>query len=386
MTGSRDFKRLVRQRMAETGESYTVARSHFDPPPKATRTRRADPSAMPTTVAEFKKKIYGRGRTKGLAAHLDATYDARVTELTELDVGVYRVDRRGAASWVARVFPRARSVEVVRGDAEILAYLATHEFPAERIAHPEPVSTLAGQPVLITEYAPGSNRRFDASEQTIHALGTMLGRLHALPAGSGACTRPGGSWHHLSVNGGGRRSDIEILTMLFRDFESGLVDVDRSLLAELLEELEGIDDLDDLPKALGHPDACSANLVAVDGDDGVLVDWTGAGLAPRIAGLANVVGTVTLLAHVDAAVAGYRRYVSLTEPELDRLEGALFCFPFVLDCWSVLFQGVPLSNVLGHLTRHRTRASAIAQRIRAAFAAPPEDVAGDQNENQPTLF
>ena len=385
MTGSRDFKRLVRKRMAETGESYTVARSHFDELPKKTASRK--PSAAPTTVAAFKKKVYARRGTKELGAHLEEHYGIRVSQTTKLDVGVHRIDRGGDPSWIARIFPAARSVDAANGDAEILSYLEQQDFPSERTAHPEPMSTLAGQPVLVTEFAPGSNRRSDESEEAMQWLGTLLGRLNSLPDGLGACARPAGSWHHLSVNGGGRRSDVEVLLTLLDDTEGRLSIDERPLMRELRGELEALDDLEDLPKALIHPDPCGANLIALGGDEGVLVDWTGAGRGPRVGAFANLISSVTALTLIDAAVAGYRCYATLDERELDRLEAALVGFPLILDCWTHLFQGAPLSMLMKRWTIHQQRARALAERARSAFAAPPPTRAtAKSEENQASLF
>src|SRR5438874_260960 len=175
--------------MAETGESYTVARTHFDAPPKKTTA-----TAKSMTVAAFKKQTYGRQRVDDLAGHLEKHYDIRVSQMTELDVGVYRVDRTGEPSWIARLFPAARSVDSAQGDAEVLNHLEQQGFPAERAAHTEPVSVFAGQPVLVTSYVEGSNRRNGATESMMKSLGSMLGRLHALPDGPDACARPAGSW------------------------------------------------------------------------------------------------------------------------------------------------------------------------------------------------
>jgi hypothetical protein len=65
-------------------------------------------------------------RVKGiatLAPHLNATYDIDVAAMTELDLGVIRVDRHDGPSWVARVFPPPRSLDDVRRDAIVLEQL-----------------------------------------------------------------------------------------------------------------------------------------------------------------------------------------------------------------------------------------------------------------------
>ena len=70
----------------------------------------------------------------GLPAHLSDTYGIEVTEIAQLDLGVYRVDRADGDSWVARLFPAVRPREHVDGDAEILRWLAALDYPAERPA------------------------------------------------------------------------------------------------------------------------------------------------------------------------------------------------------------------------------------------------------------
>ncbi len=56
---------------------------------------------------------------------------------------------------VARVSPADRSIEAARGDAALLDWLVDAGIAAERTVAPNPVSTHAGQAVLVTEFAPG---------------------------------------------------------------------------------------------------------------------------------------------------------------------------------------------------------------------------------------
>jgi hypothetical protein len=63
-----------------------------------------------------------------------------VSEVTELDLGVLRVDRRHGPSWVAQVFPASRLLGAVEGDALIQQTQQRQGVPAERCATPEPVS------------------------------------------------------------------------------------------------------------------------------------------------------------------------------------------------------------------------------------------------------
>jgi len=106
-------------------------------------------------IDRFVERMYSRTGLERLPAHLEGRYGIRVAQLTELDLGVFRVDRSDGPSWVARVFPSARPLEQVEGDAEILRALARERFPAERCAHTEAVSTHEGQGVLVTEFVEG---------------------------------------------------------------------------------------------------------------------------------------------------------------------------------------------------------------------------------------
>jgi Ser/Thr protein kinase RdoA (MazF antagonist) len=358
VTDDKDFKRLIRSRMAKTGESYTAARAQL---------------VRASGVAEFRELVLTR-RTDGLAAHLTARYGVTVRRLEALDVGVFRVWLGDGPGWVARVFSAARPVEQAEGDAAVLRLVSAHGVPAERPAVDEPVSVLDGQAVLVTLDVPGVNGRGRLDAPAWRALADSLGRVHALPVDS--AMRAAGAWHHLSLRGGSRADDVALL---------------QSLLAEagddgLANELDGVDDGRGLPEALIHPDPCDANTIV--GDDGgapVLVDWTGAGLGPRVLSLANLLAGVTNLDQVDAAMAGYRAHVSLTDVELDRLAGVLWGFPLIIDCWSVLVHDVPASDALAHLAAQRQRADAIAARARQALAAPappPEP----EPDVHPTLF
>ena len=100
------------------------------------------------------RRIAARHGVPKLAAHLGGAYGTEVTEIDQLDLGVYRVDRADGPSWVARLFPDVRPRALVDGDAEILRWLEHMDYPAERLATPEPVSVLDGQPLLVTAYVP----------------------------------------------------------------------------------------------------------------------------------------------------------------------------------------------------------------------------------------
>jgi hypothetical protein len=60
-------------------------------------------------IDDYTEQTFHRSGLDGLPAHLEGQYGIDVSELTELDVGVFRVDRRDGPSWVGvlRGPPRA---------------------------------------------------------------------------------------------------------------------------------------------------------------------------------------------------------------------------------------------------------------------------------------
>jgi Ser/Thr protein kinase RdoA (MazF antagonist) len=165
---------------------------------------------------------------------------------------------------VARRFPAARSKEAARGDADVLRFLAAQDFPAERLAAPDPLSVLDGQSVLVTEYVepvPKEERRAAIKNcGGLRHLGAMLGRLHTLPDGAGAPSREGGAWHHLAD--GGPAEEIAASIRLLDATAEGLSAEDRVVCATLRRELDSLDSDVGLPRALVHPDFVLANVVA----------------------------------------------------------------------------------------------------------------------------
>jgi len=329
-----------------------------------------DPYPDPLDLDAFKAQVFTRARasTGELKSHLEDRYGVAIRALTELDVGVFRVDLLDGPIWVARVFPAVRPLEQVQGDADILRDLAGLGFPAERGAHAEAVSTLAGQGVLVTEHVPGSPAK--RGPKTLAMVGNLLGRLHTLPA-TGAMSRPGGSWHHLSLRGGDRRDDVDALTDLLARTQGPDDQLDL-----LRREVAAIDDGHDLPQAFIHPDFTPPNIIIGTDSRPVVIDWAGAGLGPRVAPLGFLLWAAGLrdLDLVDAVVAGYRTQVELTGEELDRLAKAVRAPSLIIEAWSVAVGRTTVADVVGQLAGQRAQAEAIAARARAAFGGAPPAV------------
>lgn len=387
MTRDKDFKRLVRQRMAKTGESYSTARTKLRPVRFGNEERES--------IHAFRRRMYVRSGVDGLGTHLEATYGIEVANVTELDLGVFRVDARGGPTWVARVFPGSRSIGDTRGDAEVLRHLAVADFPAERCAHDQPVSEMSGQGVLVTGYLPGDNLRMDVGGPTLFALGDTLGRLHTLSGPTDVIDRPAGSWHHLSPDGGAMRKDVEKLRSLLMLFEDDASEAERPVLDSVRKHLDAVDGCDDLPHTLTHPDPAGANFVRSKDGTPTLIDWASAGHGPRVLGLGSLLRGALQpvpfispsgdLRRLDAVIAGYRRHVRLTAAELARLAGAISGRGIVLACWSMLFADMPLRgapSVIDALLRSAERA---ARRATEAFELDDQILTGWYAERRPEV-
>lgn len=285
----------------------------------------------------------------------------------ELDGGVFRVDRRDGSPWVARVFPRIRPLSAAEGDAEILRFVQRHAFPAERCVD-NPVSSLDGSAVLVTEFVRGRNARGEKDPALLRLMGELLATLHSLPTDSDTIARPSGSWHSLSIEGGGRRHDVDVLRSLLADAAARASKAEVEDLERIRQALEALDVGDGLPAGLSHPDFVSANVIRTEDGDPVLVDWTGAGMAPRVGALGFLLATTGGDANlIDAVVEGYRTRVDPTAEELDRLVDSVWAFLFILDCWSIVYRGALAAPIAAKLDGLRSYGRAVVELTSNAF-------------------
>jgi Ser/Thr protein kinase RdoA (MazF antagonist) len=308
-----------------------------------------------------------------LRAYLEKRYAVSISGLARLDRGVYRVDRRDGPSWVARVFPAERPLELVRGDAEVLRVLQGEGFPAERPASPEPASAPGGRPVLLTEYIEGAGAK--RTVQTMKALGEMIGRLCTLPKRPGALSREAGALHHYSPAGGGPGRELEAAASWLDEADEKSPGHGRKIAGALRKQLSRADDCRGLPGALIHPDPVPNNLIATPADGLFLIDWTGAGWGPRLSSFALLIWSGAIgkdgvsMERVDAAVSGYSTHVRLTGDELARLAGAMRVRPLVFACWRynhAVSSGMRVDGTEWWLPSEKI-VEAIAGRARAGF-------------------
>lgn len=263
------------------------------------------------------QRMYRREGVDTLPARLAERYGITVTKLTKLDIGVFRVDRRGKETpLVARLFSQARPYALAEGDLAVLRYLAEIGFPAERPYGDEPLTAHEGQALLVTEFireAPKPKR----PPYPIVRLGTMIGWLHGLPIPP-AANRPAGALHHFAE---GTMTDELRAVATWLDSIEDCVPNEAGAALDTLRALVAIaDGGDGLPEAFVHPDPVPKNVIFT-ADGPVLVDWTSAGRGPRLVSL-----TLVLRSGWAAVpfIKGYARRISLTDDECDRLAGLLF--------------------------------------------------------------
>jgi Phosphotransferase enzyme family len=336
MTKQGSFKRAVRQHARRTGQRYTEARADLE-----TAGRQAFVHARPF-------------EHDALTVHLEATYGIRITSLASIDddpatrprgswpghyPGTLLVKREDGPPWMARIFSSpADRVSRTEGDAEILRFLAAHDYPAERVAHERPVSVFRGSGVIVTEFVEGgrpTDARGTAESPAVqHELGSLLGRLHTLPEAGGAVGRDGGS----DESGGGfyvgrPRQDLAAAMSFLVGVEDSVAPEGRDGFELLRDLVENADDAEGLPEALTHGNFHAWAAVGTPGDL-VITGWAGSGRGPRLPALAWLLrtaaeGTPEL---VDAVIRGYSEHVRLTDDELDRLPGVLSMKPLWLAC------------------------------------------------------
>jgi methyltransferase (TIGR00027 family) len=350
----------ISERARQAG--FLVAAPEWAPPGPGAR-----PSAGRT--ARFMEQMLYRGGTEHLGRHLELTYGVGVKATRELDLGVHRVDVEGGASWVARVYPSSRPVQAARHDADVLAWLRHCELPSEQLAAGEPVSVLEGQAVLVTLMAAG--RPPLATPATFAHIGALLGGLHRLEPGP-AARRPGGAWHHL-VFDAGVTEEAAACADLLAAARPRVAPGEESMYSVLADEVARLDGFSALPHAFGHADLVPANLVQEPGGHCTVVDWAGAGWAPRVATLGCVLWAAGLAgaACVQGAVSSYGGLVRLGADEIGALRRAMYTRPLVLAAWTFATGRNPLAKAVGYWQDHK---AAVDRAWPVALAALTEPV------------
>ncbi len=297
----------------------------------------------------------------GLAAHLAAAHGIGGCTLRQRDLGVFEVTGAGGRRLIARVFPAARAQDAVERDARLLSELREIGFPAERPAEPIAVSRHDGQAVLVTEFVAGARRT--GAPRAFLVLGELLGRLHAQV--TAPTMAPGGAWHHLVPEGGTPGRELDAARELLSAARVRVRGQDAAAYDALTELLAGADDAAGMTEALTHPDFVPANAI---GAEPTIVDWAGAGRAPRLWSLAFLLWAADHAAGacVEQAMTGYGRHIALQARERDRLAATITARPAVLQAWTFATGRRPLADLAADVDEVRPRARRIAARALAA--------------------
>jgi Ser/Thr protein kinase RdoA (MazF antagonist) len=276
-----------------------------------------------------------------LRVFLEKRYQLKISRLERLDRGVLFLEANGDVKWIVRVFSENRPIERVDGDAEILRFLELNDFPAERCATKDPVSSPGRWGVLVSEYIDG--KEVDANLTNLRKLGSSLGVLNSIPLGNGAETRDAGSLHHYSRVDGLPRNEIDAANLWLKEVSDKVSIKIEDVFESLREQIAGVDDCEGLPCTLIHPDPVLKNVIETTKEELKWIDWTGAGKGPRLYSLAILLWSGALrpsgwsAENVDAVVSGYREHVDLTKDEIERLPDIMKIRQIIFACWRFRF-------------------------------------------------
>jgi len=332
MTKQSSFKRAARERARATGQRYTQARDDLE-------------------LANGQEFVHSRPfENAALKAHLEEQYGIRIASILPIDddpatrprdswPGHYPstlvVKHSDGTRWIARIFSSsADRVSRVQDDAEILQFLASHDFPAERIAHDDPVTVLDGKGIIVTRFIDGG-RPSAGSPAVWYELADLLGRLHTLPAAGGAVARDGGAEEHDGGFHVGRpKQDLAAAMSFLVSVEDEVNDAARERFEWLRNQVENADDAEGLPEALTHGNYHPWAAVGAPGNLAI-IGWAGSGRGPRPPALAWLLRTAAehnATENIAAVMHGYSKYVQLTDEEIDRLPAILNMRALWLGC------------------------------------------------------
>lgn len=350
MTKDAGFKKAVRRHARETGQRYTEAL---------------------TDLEGHGARMNHEPSAERLLAHLRGHYRIEARAATKVSIHksyLFRVDRNGGDAWIARALPPARPRTGAEGDAAILRFLERKGFPAERLAVDDAVSDFEGSSVLVTRFV--ENKPFTDPTKKLGMMADLLGRLHTLSLDD-SVSRPGGSEGVDPRYEGTPRQDLMEALSFLDAVDSKVPAAERERFEHLRNRVRSTDAGEGLPVALVHGNLLHNPDHALLTERGVVgINWTAAGLGPRVSDFAWLMwGTWLKPDAIAAVVDGYRRHVELTDEELARFEGVMSIRPLRLSCfsyWRDVSNGRrPNDEVWGFIDPEYLSATAAA--TRAAF-------------------
>lgn len=314
------------------------------------------PLHFPEPLNTVLRSMYTRHDLDQLPAHLSSVYGIDPSATEELDVGVLRVRRSDGPDWVARVFSGTRPLRHVEADAAVLTHLEAHGYPAERLASAEPISTLAGQPVLVTEFVPGVKAKLEPD--VYQRIGRLVAQLHSLPIPDGLGARPAGALHHFAD--GPRADELEAAKTWVDAIEDRVPAPERALVDKLRAALAGADDGEGLPVTLIHPDPVAKNMVRTT-DGFVYVDWSGAGIGPRVVALDQVLRSKLSAPKI---MAGYGEHISLSDEEWERLPRVAMGRHLIGLAWRLVFAPDKAASIVRRISALERESKQVAAAAR----------------------
>jgi Ser/Thr protein kinase RdoA (MazF antagonist) len=241
---------------------------------------------------------------------------------------IYCIEQESRQSLILRAYPLQHNIRLLQLTA-ILSFLEAHGYPCERmIAATSGTLTTAqmGWQFLLTTYIEGSP--VDDSLPTLHSLGSALGQLHALLVPALNTIYPLPQAEMLP------QREITYALSHLRAAEPFLPRHLYSRYDEIATALRNLDLFEDLPTVLIHNDAHPSNAICTPTGQVLFIDWEGAGLGPAVIDLGFLLASCDTEspwtpplppdpARVEAIIAGYSQYHTLTFAELDRLPDAI---------------------------------------------------------------
>jgi hypothetical protein len=215
---------------------------------------------------------------------------------------------------------------------------------------------MAGQEVVVTGFVERTTRLREPDVYEIR--GRQLGRMHSLPHPKGDAARPAGALHHYAD--GSRRDELDAASRWLDQVEDRVPAGEQAHLNQLRAALKEADDGSGLPSALIHPDPVGKNTIRV-ADGFAYVDWTGAGIGPRVVSIEWMLGPGDSGAR---AISGDSEHVVLTDEEWERLPGVIEGRHLVSVCFGLALSPDKTAAMVKRITTIRRNARKVVAAAR----------------------
>jgi Ser/Thr protein kinase RdoA (MazF antagonist) len=244
---------------------------------------------------------------------------------------IYCVEQKNDQRWILRLSLKHDQLQTL---ANVLFFLEQQHYPAERIlpTHEQTTIGKAGDwSLLLTTFVAGPKLHDDP--EAFQLLGSLVGHLHSLRIEQT-------TGFSLPRAGMLPARELAFAQRQLRAIEGLVPAQHRARYAMLMQAVTTINHCTDLPVVLLHNDCHPGNALLTPAEQGILIDWEGAGLGPAIIDvgflLSNCDATfpwaplppapycnIRQATRLEAAIKGYCQYHQLTSRELDYLPDAL---------------------------------------------------------------